>query len=168
MMERREAEADSQLREAAGLDCGPGIDPHAERLQHVGGAGLARHGPVAVLCHRLAGGRDDDRRRGGDVERARAVATGAAGVGHEAGRRDRQHPGPEGRGDTGDVCRRLAHIGERHEPPAEGLEIDVASEHAGDEPFDVGLRPTSPCTEVCRPGIDVGRRSRIGHGVEWG
>ena len=52
----------------------------AERLQHVGGAGLRRDGPVAMLGHAAASCRDDDGAGGRGVEAFPGEAPGAAGV----------------------------------------------------------------------------------------
>ena len=59
---------------------GDAVTLHAERLQHVGAAGQARDRSVAVLRDTHAARGDDESRAGRDVERARTVATGAAGV----------------------------------------------------------------------------------------
>ena len=56
------------------------VDAHAQRLQHVGAAAAAAGRAVAVLGHGHAAGRDHQRGHGRDVEGARAVAAGAAGV----------------------------------------------------------------------------------------
>jgi hypothetical protein len=65
---------------------------HAERLQHIGAARRRGDRPVAVLRHRYAGGRDDQRRSGRDIERAAAVAAGAAGVDRCVGCLYADHP----------------------------------------------------------------------------
>ncbi len=52
----------------------------AQRLEHIRAAGLARHRTVAVLDHRQARGRGQQRRTGGKVEAAGAIATGADDV----------------------------------------------------------------------------------------
>ena len=64
---------------------------HAELLEDVGAAAAARHRSVAVLGHLHAARRDHQRRRRRDVEGARAIAAGAAGVEHLAGRRRQLH-----------------------------------------------------------------------------
>ena len=59
---------------------GSGSMRHAQRGQHVRAARAARGRAVAVLDDRHAAGRRDDRRRRRDVDRARTVAAGPAGV----------------------------------------------------------------------------------------
>ena len=88
VQQRREQEADAGFGQAA-LDGGHvRFDVHAQRLEHVRAAGSTGHRAVAVLGHREAASRRHDGRRGGDVERARVIAAGAAGVNdHRAGRR---------------------------------------------------------------------------------
>src|SRR5205085_10980331 len=82
----REHEADARLVEAA-LHAGRiELDVDPELLEQVGGATMAGGGAVAVLGYRDAGARDDERRHRRDVERAGAVAPGAARVDHEIGR----------------------------------------------------------------------------------
>ena len=61
------------------------INPDAKRLQHVGTASLRGDGAVAVFGHGHTGGGAKDGRRGGDVERAEAVAAGANDVEDFAG-----------------------------------------------------------------------------------
>ena len=62
-----------------------------ERLEHVGAAALARHRSIAVLGDAHAAGGDHERGGGRDVERARAVAAGAARVEHVAGAARQRH-----------------------------------------------------------------------------
>ena len=133
------AEGEAEVGEAGGREGRGSIDANPEPLEDVGRAGAARDGPVAMLCHRQTGPRHDDRRGGGDVERARPVATGAAGVGDDRqGMRHTHHPAAEGRGDAGDFGGRLPGLGEGHEPRPEGVEVDISREHSGDERLDVG------------------------------
>ena len=67
-------------RRAAAADARVVVDADAERVEHVGRAGLRGDGPVAVLGDGHAGRRDDERGGGRDVERAAAVAAGADDV----------------------------------------------------------------------------------------
>ena len=53
---------------------GARFELHAERLQHIGAAGLAGHGAPAVLRHLRPRRGRDQRRRGGDVEGVCGVA----------------------------------------------------------------------------------------------
>ncbi|OBH62993.1 hypothetical protein A5686_18380 [Mycobacterium sp. E2479] len=78
--QRREAEADADLGEAACDLLGPEVDPNAERLERVGAAGQRRGGPVAVFDHRHPGSGGHDGRHGGQVHGVDAVATGTDDV----------------------------------------------------------------------------------------
>ncbi len=73
---RREAEADSDLGDAARDLVGVQVDAHAERFQRVCPARQRRRCPVAVFDHRDAAGRHHDRRHRGQVDRVDAVAAG--------------------------------------------------------------------------------------------
>ena len=84
---RREAEPDAGLVDAARDAVRAEVDRDAERLEHVGRAALRRRGPVAVLRDPRARARRDERGHRRDVDGARAVAAGAAGVDQRAGRR---------------------------------------------------------------------------------
>mmetsp|Transcript_20777 Transcript_20777/g.79644 ORF Transcript_20777/g.79644 Transcript_20777/m.79644 type:complete len:352 (-) Transcript_20777:6929-7984(-) len=77
VMVGREHEADAALGHAGGHLARRQLDVGAQRLQHVGAAGLAADAAVAVLGHLGAGGGGDEHRAGGDVEAVRAVAAGA-------------------------------------------------------------------------------------------
>ena len=119
---RRETEAHPGDVDAPSHAGGIESDVDAERLEHVGAATPAGGRPVAVLRHRDPGPSRHQRGRGRDVERARAVAAGAAGV--DASRRQvewrrmRPHrfdkprhllhrlaPGPERDQETGNLRR---------------------------------------------------------------
>jgi len=77
---RREAEADSELVEAA-LDRGRrSIDVHPQRRQHIGRAALARDAAIAVLGDGHARRRGDDGRGRADVEQVAANAPRAARI----------------------------------------------------------------------------------------
>ena len=112
MVHRREAEAD-----ADGLKLLRGClrrhpDRDAQLLEHIGGPGAAGHRAVTMLCHRQPRRRRDDRRRRRDVKRAAAIATGAAGVGHDRMRGvNREHPASQGLSHAGDLVGRLATSG---------------------------------------------------------
>ena len=67
MVRRREHEAEAELVDRARDPLRRELELEAERLEHVGRAGRRRHRPVAVLRHRSAGRRRDERRRGRDV-----------------------------------------------------------------------------------------------------
>ncbi len=75
----REHEAEADLLDAARDGVGREVDPHAERLEHVGRAGQAGRRAVAVLGHRAARARGDQRGGRRDVERLAAAAR-AGGV----------------------------------------------------------------------------------------
>jgi len=74
---RCEAEADSDLGNAARDIGGVQVDADAESFQGVSAAGQRRRRPVAMFDHRDAGGRHHDRRHRGQVDRADSVAAGA-------------------------------------------------------------------------------------------
>ena len=106
---RRVEEADPGLAQAALDHVRPGLDVHAELLEHVRRAAVRADGAVAVLGDRRARAGGDERRRGRDVERVPRIAAGAAGVEHDLGAgldaaRLRAHDA----GAAGDLLRRLA------------------------------------------------------------
>ena len=118
-----EAEADPDLVDAAGHPGRAELDVHAERLEEVGGAAGRRRRPVAVLGHPGAGAGGHEGGQGRDVDAARPVAAGAAGVeqrpgdvdplgvgqhrADEGGHLGRRLPlGPQGDGEAGDLGRR--------------------------------------------------------------
>ena len=91
MKRRREEERDVRVAQRALDDCRRRGDVDAELFEHVGAAAAARHRSIAVLRDLDAAGGDDDRRRRRDVERARPISAGAAGVEHVARRRRQLH-----------------------------------------------------------------------------
>ena len=95
------------------------VEPDAERLEHVGRAGLRGGRAVAVLDHARAGAGGDDRRHGGDVDRHRPVTARADDVEQPAGHRDRVGRGEHRRGDAGDLLDRLALGAQRHDEAGE-------------------------------------------------
>ena len=118
MMRGREHEADAGAGDAAADVIGGNIDAHAERGEHVGGAGARREGAVAVLRHRHAAARDDQGRAGRDVVGAGGVAAGADHVDRVRRRLDAQHLRAH-RGDgAGDLVDRLAAHAQRHQEAA--------------------------------------------------
>ena len=85
------------------------LEVDAELLEHVGRACRRARGPVAVLRHRRAGGRGDERGRRRDVERVRAVAAGADDVDdRRALRRDGDDVLAHRLGEARDLVGRLA------------------------------------------------------------
>ena len=100
----REAEGDPAAFGDLGDLLGGEVEAHAQRLEHVGGAGPAARGPVAVLDHLGAGAGHDDGRHRGDVDRHRAVAAGADDV-------DRRAPGGEAVGVLEHHARQARHLG---------------------------------------------------------
>ena len=85
--------------------------------EHVGAAASARCRPIAVLDDGHAGAGEDKGSRRADVERAGAVAAGAAGIENAgAGRIPAQHVlAEDGSGGRQLACRFALHA-ERHEP----------------------------------------------------
>ena len=80
VVRRREQEAEAELVDRA-FDSGRRqLEPEAERLEHVRGAGGRRDRAVAVLGDSSPGRRRDEGRGRRDVDRARAVAARAGGV----------------------------------------------------------------------------------------
>ena len=80
MKRRRKEERDADSLERSFDDGRVRPDVDAERLVHVGAAALARDRPVAVLRHAQSGSRGHECRGGRDIERAGAIAAGAARV----------------------------------------------------------------------------------------
>ena len=76
----REEGPDADLAQHPGRVGHRQVGVHAERLEHVEGAGPARGGAVAVLRDGHAGAGHHEGGGGRDVEGAAAVAAGAAGV----------------------------------------------------------------------------------------
>ena len=68
MERRREEERDARFLEAPLDDGRRGVDVHAERLEEIGAAALARDRPVAVLGDAHADAAHDQRRDRRDVE----------------------------------------------------------------------------------------------------
>jgi hypothetical protein len=106
---RREHEADADLVDAGGDLLGGQVEAHAGLLEQVGTARAARDRAVAVLGDPTAGGRNNHRAGGGDVERADAITAGANDidqvrmVDRDVGRELAHH-----RGGRGDLLDRLA------------------------------------------------------------
>ena len=75
-----EEETDADLLEALLHDLRAGVDLDAEGLEDIGAPAAAGDRPVAVLRHGEAGRRDDEGRRGGDVEGVAPVPARPAGV----------------------------------------------------------------------------------------
>ena len=141
---RREHEPDADLVDARGHGIRPEVDLHAEGLQDVGAAARARRGTVAVLRDPGAGRCRDDRRDGRDVERAGAIATGAARVDRARRQRDR-HGGPSQRaGESRDLLHRLAAHRERGEQARKLGRGRLASHDAAHRALSLGpgQRPT--------------------------
>ena len=109
MVRLREEEAEAELVDRALDPFRRQLELEAERLQHVRGPCLRRGGAVAVLRDRGSRGGDDERGRGRDVVRVRAVAAGADDV-HEVGACgvDAEDVLAHRVGAAGDLVRRLA------------------------------------------------------------
>ena len=67
---------------------GTDIETHAQMLQHLRGARFRRQGAVAVFGYMYATRRNDQRRGGGNIVGAGAVAARAAGIKRMVGRFD--------------------------------------------------------------------------------
>ncbi|CAH0323886.1 hypothetical protein SRABI89_05558 [Pseudomonas koreensis] len=97
MVDRREHEADAGLFDGRGHLRRLQLDRRAQCFDRIGTAGLGRHAAVAMLGHARAGGGGNEHRAGGDVERMRAIATGAddvdqvGGIGDRHGQREFAH-----------------------------------------------------------------------------
>ncbi len=124
----REHEAEARLVDAAGDLVGAEVDPHAERLEHVGRARQAGGGAVAVLGHRATGPGGDQRRRGGDVE-GRPPAARAGGVDQivAAGPHRRRQPPHRGR-EADQLVDRLA-LGAQRDQHRRGLHLGGVALH---------------------------------------
>ena len=77
---RCEQKSDADFLDATRDLLGGQLELHPRGLEKVGAAAVTRNRAVAVLCNARARARRNDRAGGGDVERALAVAAGAAGV----------------------------------------------------------------------------------------
>ena len=108
MQMRSEQEADADLAHGARGFFGRHRDAHAQGFQHVRAAARSGEGPVAVLGHARAGSGHHHRRGGRDVERAGAVAAGAAGVDDIRAGVDHDHALAHGSGESGELGRGLA------------------------------------------------------------
>ena len=157
----REAEPDADFGDAA-LHAGRAeLHRDAQRLEHVGRPALRRRGAVAVLHDARAGARGDQRGDGRHVDRAGAIAAGAArvdrAVGHVDRRREAQHRAHH-RGELGD---RFALRAQRDREPG-GLDIGCASrEDLAERGLDLfGLDVGSP-HELREHGRDDLVHSRI-------
>jgi len=127
MVSRRQAEAEADRRsdsvrmpQATRRSSRPG--PRARRRSRAAGDGADCHASPPAA-------RPPPSRwpRPSSIERARAIAAGAAGIGqHRKVMRDGQHVAPSGPGHTGDFCCRLPLLGKGHEPVSEGVEIEGA------------------------------------------
>ena len=80
MVRGRMEEGEAVVAEGFGGLGGGEVDGDAERLEHVGGAGLRGDGAIAMFGDRRSSRRGDEGCGGGDVEGAGVVAAGAAGV----------------------------------------------------------------------------------------
>ena len=145
MVGRREAKTEAKLGEAAAAGVGTSIDPDSQLFEDVGRTGATGDGAVAVLGYGLPRGGDHNARRRRDVERSRAIAAGAAGVGdggrgRQAVPRHGHHALPQGRGHAGDFRRGFAEVGERQEPGTEWCGLDLTRQHGPDQPADILLR----------------------------
>ena len=104
----------------------------AERFEHVGAAGQARHRSIAVLGDANAARRDDERRARRDVERARAIAAGAARVEHALVTLRHLHGVRAHRAREADDFRRpLAFHGEPDQQPGDVRRRRAALHHFG-------------------------------------
>ena len=79
---RRKQESDAHLVETASHLLRRNLDMHPQRLQHIRGSALRRHRAIPVLGHANSRSGHHERGRSRDVERARAVAPGPAGIQH--------------------------------------------------------------------------------------
>ncbi|MNT51674.1 hypothetical protein D3C72_1886540 [compost metagenome] len=79
-MGRGEHEADPHVLDATCHLLRGEIEVDPGGLEQIGASALARNRAVAVLGHPATGRRDDEGRRGGDVEDIHAVATGTTGI----------------------------------------------------------------------------------------
>ena len=115
-----EHEAEAELVDRARDPLGRLLEVDPERLQHVGRARGRAGGAVPVLRDRGARRRGDERRGGGDVERAGAVAAGADDVDHGGAlRRHGNDVLAHGRGEPGDLVGGLALRAQRDEEPGD-------------------------------------------------
>ena len=104
----REAEGDAGLLGHLGHPLGGQVQPDAERLEHVGAAGLRGGRPVAVLDDLRARPGGHDRGHGGDVHAHRPVPAGADDVEQPPGYVDRGAGGVHRVGQAGDLVDGLA------------------------------------------------------------
>ena len=114
---RREHEPDAGLGETPLDTRGIEVDTHAEFLEDVRRAAHRRRGSIAVLGHRNAASRNDDRGHGGDVERAGAVSAGSARVDDRLRWMDLVRELQHRLGEPDDLVDRLALRAKRHQEP---------------------------------------------------
>ena len=78
-------------------------DPHTQRFQNIGSAASGRGSAIAMLGHRHTRARHDKGHGSGNIERAMAVAAGAAQVNRIVRRIHRQHVIAHGTGRAGNL-----------------------------------------------------------------
>ena len=93
---RRKKKSDADFFDGCGHALRRQIDAHAEMFEHVRRAAARTDRAVAVLRHAHARARHHERRRGRNVECARSVAAGAAGIDQRFDRRRGGLPGKIG------------------------------------------------------------------------
>ena len=153
---RREAERDPDLLGEAGDPVGRQVETDPQGLQHVGRAGLAGGGAVAVLDHAGSGAGGHDRSHGRDVDAHGAVTAGTDDVEGAPGDRQRR----------GDVVHRVEQAGDLVDGLALGAQGDGetgdlgrcrgAGEHLSHRPRGlVGgqVLPLDERTEDLGPGV---------------
>jgi len=84
-----EAERDPHRRRGLGDPLGRQVEPHAERLEHVGGPARRGRGPIAVLHHGGTGARHHESGHGRDVDAAVPISAGPDDVHGLTGHVDR-------------------------------------------------------------------------------
>jgi hypothetical protein len=154
MILRRVQEADARLVERAPRDGRRAVELHAELLEHVGRAAARGDRTVAVLGDRQAGGGGGEGDRGGEVDRARPVAAGAAAVGEQIVRPvEGKIGGAQRAGGADQLLHRLAADLQRDQHRGDRRLVERAADERAEQQFGLVALERRPRIEQ---GQDVG------------
>ena len=110
---------------------------------------------IAVLGHRDAAGRDDQRGEGRNIIGLQPVAAGADNVDGALGRLDRQHPGPHGRDRAGHFIQRFAPGAQTHQEGARLGRGGLAGQQAVESRFRLGAGQRCAGGDLGEEGLEA-------------